>query len=141
MPASSRPFRSRYSPRRSRLLYLEPLEDRSLLAAVITVNSTLDTDERDTVLTLREAIEVSNRTLLVADLTSTERAQVNGTPSVGDTDTIAFNIPGSGVQTISPTFELPEITDPVVIDGYTQPGAVQNTSATGWNGSLRIELD
>ncbi|MDQ3754414.1 MAG: hypothetical protein M3371_06750 [Acidobacteriota bacterium] len=37
------------------------------------------------------------------------------------TQTIAFNIPGSGVQTISPLSALPTITDAVVIDGTTQP--------------------
>jgi len=37
-------------------------------------------------------------------------------------DTIVFNIPGSGVQSISLLIALPEITDPVVIDATTQPG-------------------
>jgi hypothetical protein len=37
-------------------------------------------------------------------------------------DTIAFNIGGGGVQTIRPTAALPTVTDPVVIDGTTQPG-------------------
>ena len=37
-------------------------------------------------------------------------------------DTIIFQIPGSGVHTITPTNILPAITDPVVIDGTTQPG-------------------
>jgi hypothetical protein len=37
-------------------------------------------------------------------------------------DTIAFNIAPGGVQTIRPTTILPTITDPVVIDGSTQPG-------------------
>jgi hypothetical protein len=37
-------------------------------------------------------------------------------------DTIAFAIAGSGVQTISPTTPLPAITDPLLIDGYSQPG-------------------
>src|ERR1019366_8191714 len=37
-------------------------------------------------------------------------------------DTIIFQIPGSGVHTITPTSVLPSITDPVVIDGTTQPG-------------------
>ena len=37
-------------------------------------------------------------------------------------DTIIFQIPGSGVHTISPTAALPHITDPVVIDGTTQTG-------------------
>jgi len=41
----------------------------------------------------------------------------------GGTDTIAFAIPGSGVQTIAvPVTVLPTITSPVVIDGTTQPG-------------------
>jgi len=38
-------------------------------------------------------------------------------------DEIQFDIPGEGVQTIALSSELPAITDPVVIDGYTQPGA------------------
>src|SRR5206468_11054651 len=32
-------------------------------------------------------------------------------------------------------------TQPVTIDGYTQPGAAANTSATGNNAVLRIELN
>src|SRR3712207_1780618 len=46
-------------------------------------------------------------------------------------DTIKFNIPGSGVKTIAPTSGLPEVTGPVTIDGYSQPGASPNTRATG----------
>src|SRR5438552_13328016 len=38
------------------------------------------------------------------------------------TDTITFNIPGSGVHTISPLSALPTITGAVTIDGTTQPG-------------------
>jgi hypothetical protein len=37
-------------------------------------------------------------------------------------DLIDFNIGGGGVQTISPTSALPTITDPVIVDGWTQPG-------------------
>src|ERR1039457_4729828 len=37
-------------------------------------------------------------------------------------DTIIFQIPGSGVHTIVLLAALPAITDPVVIDGTTQPG-------------------
>ena len=55
-------------------------------------------------------------------------------------DTIAFDIPGAGVHTISPATALPFITDPVVIDGYTQPGASPNTDPEGFNGTLLIEL-
>jgi titin len=56
-------------------------------------------------------------------------------------DTIAFDIPGGGVKTIKPQSSLPAITDPVVIDGYTQAGAQANTAAAGTNAVLRIELD
>src|SRR4051812_48582078 len=37
-------------------------------------------------------------------------------------DTISFNIPGSGVHTITPTSALPLVTNPLTIDGSTQPG-------------------
>ena len=56
-------------------------------------------------------------------------------------DTIAFNIPGSGVHTITPGSVLPTITDPVVIDGYSQPGSSPNTLAVGDDAVLQIELD
>ena len=46
-----------------------------------------------------------------------------------DPDVISFNILGGGVHTISPASALPTITDPVIIDGYTQPGATPNTNA------------
>ena len=48
----------------------------------------------------------------------------NGNPG---SDTIVFNIPAAGVQTIPLATPLPLITDPVLIDGYTQPGASPNT--------------
>ncbi|MGD0258843.1 MAG: hypothetical protein ABSD29_03365 [Verrucomicrobiota bacterium] len=37
-------------------------------------------------------------------------------------NTIVFEIPGTGVHTITPTNALPTISNPVVIDGTTQPG-------------------
>ena len=62
----------------------------------------------------------------------------NGNPGP---DVISFNIPGSGVHTISPTNQLPPLTDPVTIDGYTQPGAIPNSLAVGSNAVLLIELN
>src|SRR5262249_6298209 len=48
----------------------------------------------------------------------------NATPNLpGSPDVIRFAIPGSGVQTIKPLSALPSITDPVIIDGYSQPGS------------------
>ncbi|MGI9107393.1 MAG: carboxypeptidase regulatory-like domain-containing protein [Pyrinomonadaceae bacterium] len=55
--------------------------------------------------------------------------------------TISFNLPGTGVQTITPLSALPTITDAVVINGYTQPGASPNTLAQGDNAVLLIELN
>ena len=59
----------------------------------------------------------------------------------GGTNTIAFDIPGSGPQVISPLSALPPITSPVIIDGYTQPGSRPNTSATGDNAVPLIVID
>ena len=58
-------------------------------------------------------------------------------------DTIAFNIVGSGVQTIAPASSLDPITDAVTIDGYTQPGSSANTHAVGegLDTVLKIEID
>ena len=44
--------------------------------------------------------------------------------AASDTSTITFNIPGSGVRTITPTSALPSIVFPVIIDGTSQPGFV-----------------
>jgi hypothetical protein len=57
------------------------------------------------------------------------------------TQTISFNIAGVGVQTISPATALPAVSDPAIIDGYTQPGASANTSTGAGNAVLQIELD
>ena len=55
---------------------------------------------------------------------SLERAMIDANNNPG-LDNIVFNIPGPGPHTIqsASTFALPTITDPVIIDGYTQPGA------------------
>ncbi len=68
---------------------------------------------------LRQAIEIANA-------------------SVGP-DIIAFNIPGAGPHTIAPIRPLPEITEPVTIDGYSQPGTAPATN--GAPAVLLIELD
>lgn len=56
-------------------------------------------------------------------------------------DTIKFNIPGGGPQTISLVTPLPDITDSVTIDGYTQTGSSANTSTQGSNATLLIQLN
>jgi photosystem II stability/assembly factor-like uncharacterized protein len=55
-------------------------------------------------------------------------------------DTITFNIPGGGIQSINLLISLPTITDPVLIDATTQPGYAGsplievNGTQTGPNG-------
>ena len=56
-------------------------------------------------------------------------------------DSVHFAIPGSGVHTIALGSRLPDITQRLVIDGYTQPGASPNTLAVGNDADLRIEID
>src|SRR5262245_33788291 len=73
---------------------IESLEPRNLLAATITVNSTADTVVADSVLTLREAIKVSNGELHLTDLSAQEQALVSGSPT-GGTNTISFNFGNS----------------------------------------------
>ena len=57
-------------------------------------------------------------------------------------DTIAFNIAGSGVHTITLASLLAPLTSPVTIDGYTQSGASANTQpfGQGLNTVLRIQV-
>lgn len=62
----------------------------------------------------------------------------NATPGL---DTITFAISGGGVKTITLASELPDITDPLIIDGLSQPGAVANSLATGNNATLLIEVN
>ena len=73
----------------------------------------------------------------------TLRAAIEEANATPDTDIIGFNIPGVGPHTIQPRSVLPAITDLVVIDGYTQPGASPNTNGPGLgsNAVLMIELD
>ncbi len=73
---------------------------------------------------------------------SLRQAILDANANVG-ADTIAFNILGSGVQTIAPASALPQITDGVTIDGYSQSGASANTNGPtlGTNAVILIELD
>ena len=63
---------------------------------------------------------------------SLRQAILNANLSTGVTNQIRFSIPGTGPFTIAPTSVLPTITNPVVIDGTTQPG---------WNGTPIVELN
>jgi parallel beta-helix repeat protein len=133
--------------RRRRKMQVELLEDRQLLAT-ITVNTTADGTAANATLSLRQAIEVSDGTLAVSSLSSQEQAEVSG--SVGSSNTIDFNIPTTdpgynattGAWTIAVNSALPAIsTNAAIIDGYSQPGATENTLAQGDNAKLEIAID
>ncbi len=96
----------------------EPLEGRALLAALMVTN-TLDSGAGS----LRQAL---------LDATSTAAAS-----------TISFAIPGPGVHTISPGSNLPNINEPVTIDGTTQPGYAGTpvVAIDGAAGTVSIGLD
>ncbi len=81
----------------------------SALAAAFTVTSTADSGAGS----LRDAI-----------------TQANG---LSGTDTIQFDLPFGG-STISPASNLPDITDPVTIDG-TIPGRRRVSTTCTWTGT------
>jgi len=105
--------------------------------ATLTVDSTADTSDFST------ADAVCDTDDSVGDGPCTLRAAIEQANFDAGTDTIAFSISGVGPHTISPGSALPIITDPVIIDGYTQPGASANTNpiASGSNAVLKIILD
>ncbi len=80
----------------------------------------------------------------------TLRAAIDEANATTAADTIDFDIPGGGVQTIRPMTALPPITQPVTVDGYGQrpcsegypaPCSRPNTKALGSDAVLLVELD
>lgn len=130
--------RATHCPRTSRQLapLLEALERRTVLSTIVTVDTTSDVLDGDTSsiaalqanagsdgrISLREAVMAANQT-------------ANGP----DPDEIRFDVPGPGPHSIQPSSALPVVTDPVIIDGYTQPGASRATEAA--RAEIAIELD
>jgi CSLREA domain-containing protein len=70
--------------------------------------------------TLREAITLANSTALADD--------------------IVFNIPGSGQHTIAPTSALPSISQPVTIDGFSDPDDAGRIEVDGTNAGGAVGL-
>src|SRR5262245_10624678 len=101
-PRATRPTRSRPA--------VEGLEDRTLLATYTVI----DTSDGAGVLTL------VNKNTQAYTVTSLRRAIEESNKSANVLDTIDFNIKGAPVFTPGKAFLT--ITDPVVIDGTTQPG-------------------
>jgi hypothetical protein len=53
---------------------------------------------------------------------------------------IVFAIPGAGVHTIAPVSALPAVTQPVTIDGYTQPGSRPNDLPDADDAVILVDL-
>lgn len=99
---------------------------------VITVNSTADTDIcQGNTCTLRGAIDKANAT---ADLDTIEFAIPTFPVAAGHCNVI------DSTCLIAPASPLPYLQYPVIIDGYTQPGASANTLDADDNAQLRIIL-
>ncbi len=94
----------------------------------VTVNSPADGPiQPDAELILREAIELTNGTLLRSELSSAEQQLVVASQNGSE---IRFNLP-SGRTAIELESVLPAISQPgVIIDGTSQPGYDANSSAT-----------
>jgi hypothetical protein len=109
---------------------LAPPQSGAAVGTTFTVTSTVNSGAG----TLRQAI-----------------TDANGNLNAPDVDRIEFDVAGNGPHTFAPTTALPSITEPVVIDGYTQgdgtPGdpaddARDNDEPVGsTNAVLKIELD
>jgi hypothetical protein len=101
------------------LLFFCALTSQSLSAAIFVVNTTADSG----VGSLRQALINSN-----------------ATPGL---NIINFAIPNPGPFTIQPLTQLPTITNPVFIDGYTQAGSSVNTLplSQGTNAILMITIN
>src|SRR5262249_44287552 len=56
-------------------------------------------------------------------------------------DTIEFDIPGTGPFTIQPVCDLPSITQPVLIDGYSQMDASPNSMPIDQPNNAQIEIE
>jgi hypothetical protein len=51
------------------------------------------------------------------------RTAIDNANNTAGLDSIFFNIPGAGPHVITPLNDLPDITDPVIVAGYSEPGA------------------
>jgi hypothetical protein len=112
-------------------------------ATTFVVNDKFDSSDEDL------TDNVCDVAVLIAGEQCTLRAAIEQANATSGADTINFNIPddpsisGDEVRTISPVSVLPNITEQVTINGYSQPGASPNTNGPGLgdNAVLRVELN
>ena len=72
----------------------------------------------------------------------TLRSAINSCNQATGPHTIAFALPGKGPFLLQPLTPLPQITQSVLVDGYSQPGAKFNTQPFGsYDGVILIEIN
>lgn len=109
-------------------------------ASTIVVNSTSDTSADDGSCTLREAIEAAN-TDSASGVATGECIAGSGMDTINFaiTGTPDFTNNGQNGYTITPASQLPDITNPVTIDGTSQSGS--SCGSPTINRTLLVELD
>lgn len=121
--------------------YLVPTAPPAHAADTFTVERTIDTPD------VNVGDGDCDVTLAATGFQCTLRAAIQEANVTPEADLIRFAIldGGTGVQTIevgkAGFGALPTIAHPVIIDGYTQPGASPNTKAVGNDAVLKIELN
>jgi CSLREA domain-containing protein len=111
------------------------LDDR--LTATATAEATRGTSELSAPQQVRRSLVVTH----VGDSGAGSLRQALLDANQGtDEAAISFAIAGTGPHEITPLTPLPAITTPLLIDGYTQPGAAPNALAEGSNAQLQVEL-
>ncbi len=111
-------------------------QDAAAASATFTVNSIADTQD------LMPGDGHCDTEAAVAGEQCTLRAAIQEANSTADMDTVGFAIPGRGAHTIAPASDLPTITQPVDLNGYSERGASENTLmlSQGDNAKIKIEL-
>jgi len=113
-------------------------EDYTVAAGPVTVNSTSDAGESATAAngvcdTGSTIVDGNGNTVAECTL----RAAIQTVNTATTPSPITFNIPGSGVQRITPITALPPLTVPTSIDATTQPGYFAGTPAVVIDGSAQ----
>src|SRR4051812_8529177 len=110
-------------------------------AATFTVDNVGDAGDANT----------ADNLCATAGAVCTLRAAIQQANVTAGLDTINFNVPGGGTATIQLTSAMDNVSGPVTIDGYTQPGSSANTNGwfadafsptgSGSNAVLGVEID
>ncbi len=118
----------RLARRRARTPGVETLEARELLATLLVNTNNDGNNPSAATLSLREAIELSNGTLLLSSLSATAKSLVSGSFVSGVPNTIDFALTAPNLTISVSSTPLPAITAPVNINGYSQFGATVSSA-------------